>query len=431
MRLFSFLSICLLFTVTAQADVVTDWNNLLLQSIRNTNMNPPRASRAMAMTHTAIFDALNSINQQYQPYHFYSPPGQPVIAEVAAMQAARDILVNQFPTQAVTLDAALTTGLNSYPNGAAKTAAITLGSTAATSIINLRAADNANTVVPYTPGSNPGDWQPTAPAFAPALLPNWPTVTPWTMNSGSQFRNLVGPPALNSAQYANALQEVRDLGSATSMTRTADQTQIAQFWADGGGTATPPGHWNRIAQDVVTNQNLSLIDSARTFALLNLGMADAAISCWDIKYHYDFWRPITAIQTGAISPDPSWTPLITTPPFPGYSSGHSTFSGAAAEILTDLFGNSYSFSTTQDGTLTTRNYTSFLHAAQEAADSRLYGGIHFRFDNEDGTTAGQALGNYVGSSFLQPIPEPGTIIAGAIALFAVGACVRRNKKSQK
>ena len=172
------------------------------------------------------------------------------------------------------------------------------------------------------------------PDFLPPLLPQWPNVTPFAMTSGSQFRP-AAPPALDSAEYAANVDEVMRLGGLNSTTRTADQTAIALFWADGGGTFTPPGHWNQIAADVSLERGNTLAERARLFALLNIALADAGISAWDAKYAFDLWRPIDAIRRGdtdgndATIADPTWTPLLKTPPFPTYTSGHSTFSGAA------------------------------------------------------------------------------------------------------
>lgn len=412
-----------LFTPLAQADLIADWNNQLLSAIRTNSTNPPRASRAMTMVHAAMFDAVNAVGQAYRPYHFSaSVPGN-TSAEAAAAQAARDVLVQLFPAQTVSFDGALATQLGAIADGPDKSAGVALGASAAASILALRASDNNGLVVPYMPDAGAGDWRPTPPANAAALLPNWPQVTPWTMTSGAQFRHPVGPPSLGSAEYAAALAEVRELGSAVSATLTSDQTEIANFWADGGGTATPAGHWNRIAQTVVAQQNLPLAESARTFALLNLGLADAAIACWDNKYAYGFWRPITAIREDGTPPDPLWTPLIATPPFPSYTSGHSTFSGAASTILADLFGDATSFQSAQDNQPSiVRSFTSFSQAADEAAKSRLYGGIHFRFDNEHGLMSGQALGRFVVDNILMPVPEPASLVSALLSLLTAVFC---------
>lgn len=426
-------------TGAARGDVVTDWNNELLSSVRATSVNPPMASRGMAMVHTAIFDAVNSIDNTHQPYLVNLNVPATTSREAAAAQAARDVLVHLFPSRAATFDARLSTHLTAIPNGADKTTGIGLGSSVAASIIALRTGDHSTDVVPYSPSGQIGDWATTPPANAAALLPNWPTVTPWAMSSGSQFRHPTGPPAVGSAAYTAAYNEVKDIGSATSATRTADQTDIARFWADGGGTATPPGHWNRIAQDVAAAQGNTLSENARMFALLNIAAADAAIVAWDMKYAYDCWRPITGIRQGDTdgnndtAGDAAWTPLIGTPPFPSYTSGHSTFSAAAAKVLADFFGtDNVSFTSSGEGfVVPNRSFTSFSQAAEEAMNSRMYGGIHWRFDNEDGLVSGTALGAHVMATQLQPIPEPSTIALVGIAALGLGWRVRRRRANRR
>jgi membrane-associated phospholipid phosphatase len=227
------------------------------------------------------------------------------------------------------------------------------------------------------------------------------------MTNGSQFRPS-GPPTLNSDKYAADFNQVKTLGAKNSPVRTTDQTEIAQFWSDGAGTYTPPGHWNAIAEEVATKRNTSLVDEARLFALLNIALADAAIAAWDAKYTYEFWRPVTAIQQADFDNNPqttadtAWDSLIGTPPFPEYVSGHSTFSGAADAILANFFGDNVGFTTTSsDLPGVSRSYNNFAAAADEAGISRIYGGIHFLSADVDGLAAGRALGNYVFDNFLE------------------------------
>ena len=230
------------------------------------------------------------------------------------------------------------------------------------------------------------------------------------MLAGSQFRP-PGPPALNSARYAVDLNQVQQLGATNSTVRTPEQTQIARFWSDFSYTATPPGHWNGIASVIAESRGLSLLETARLFALLNITMADAGILCWDAKYTYDFWRPVTAIRAADTdgnpdtTPDPGWNSLLPAPPFPEYTSGHSTFSKAAAVILARFFGtDAIAFSISSDALPTvTRSYSSLSAAADECGISRIYGGIHFYFSNRDAKTAGSALAEYVLGNFLLPV----------------------------
>ncbi|BAY73413.1 hypothetical protein NIES23_62410 (plasmid) [Trichormus variabilis NIES-23] len=394
-----------------KSDVVLDWNTTLLNAIYIGKTAPPHASRNMAITQAAVFDAINSITKTYQNYYFTGDAPDGASPEAAAAAAAHRVLMNVYPTQIGFFDTALTESLAKIPDGTAEDAGVIFGRTVADSILTWRSTDGATNSVNYTPGTNPGDWQPTAPGFAPALLPQWGEVTPFALTSGEQFRP-DGPPTLDSQEYANDYNQVKDLGKKDSTTRTEEQTQIALFWADGAGTFTPPGHWNQIAQNVVANKSNSLVDNARIFALLDISLADAGITAWDTKYHYNFWRPITAIRQGDTDGNPNtiadsnWTPLINTPPFPDYISGHSTFSGAASTILTSLLGNNVSFSVNSLGLPGVyRQFDSFTAAADEATISRLYGGIHFNAANVDGLATGKSIGNYVLQNLLAPVTD--------------------------
>ncbi|MFN9374409.1 MAG: phosphatase PAP2 family protein [Planctomycetaceae bacterium] len=417
----------------AQADEITYWNGVMLDAIRGGSTPPPRASRGLAMMHTAMFDAVNSVGKNYRPYEASFVTSSTASREAAAAQAAHDVLVSLYPSLQGTFDTKLTNRLNLITNGADKTDGITLGQSSAQSILALRLNDKANLVVPYTPGTDPGDWRPTPAGFASGLLPNWPQVTPWAISSGSAYRDPIGPPPLTSAAYAAAFNEVKDLGAQNSATRTADQTNIAKFWADGAGTATPPGHWNLIATGISQTEGLDIEENARLFAQLNIAMADAAIICWDQKYATEFWRPVTAIRAADTdgnsntTQDTSWTPLLATPPFPSYTSGHSTFSGAASTILEEWFGANYGFTTSAEGFIVpNRSFASFAAAADEAGLSRIYGGIHFSFDNVNGLAAGRTLGAFVFSTQLQAVPEPSTLVLFAGAIAALAYTRRRN-----
>ena len=394
----------------AAADVVTDWNEAALDAIRAEATSPLRASRALAILHAAIYDAVTALEGTHEPYFVTTSPPVGTSAEAAAAAAAHLVLDALFPTQQDAFDAQLADSLAAIPDGEAKDDGIGLGEFVAGEILAARSDDGADVVVEYTPGADPGDWQPTPPGFAPALLPQWPTLDPFAMTSGSQFRG-DGPPALDSAEYATAFNEVKDLGRFDSATRTQDQTEIARFWSNGSGTATPPGHWNTIAQSIAAAQGNSVAENARLFALHNIAQADAAIVSWDNKYAFDHWRPVTAIPAAdtdgndATEADAEWLPLLNTPPFPEYTSGHSTFSGSASKVLELFYGNDdIAFSTSSDGLPgIVRNYTSFSQAADESGKSRIYGGIHWQYANEDGLSSGRALGAYVFNNYLAPI----------------------------
>jgi membrane-associated phospholipid phosphatase len=407
----------------AQADVILDWNEVLLDAIRVDKTAPPKASRAIACVNVSIYDAVNGILGGYAPYALDHAAPDGASPEAAAVAAAHHSLVALFPAQQATFDAAKAASLAAIPDGPAKTAGLEWGEHVAEDILELRANDHSTDTYAWESPLGGGWWLATPPAFAPPLLPNWPHVTPWAMASTTEFRP-AAPPMPNSAEYLEAFREVKRLGRVNSPNRTAEQTQIALFWADGPGTETPPGHWISIADDISRQQGLTLHQNARLFALLSMTVADAAVVAWDVKYAYNNCRPITGIQHAdedgnpATEAEEGWLPLITTPPFPSYSSGHSTFSGSSARILAHFFGtDAIAFSTTSGGLPgVTRSFTSFSQAAEEAGQSRIYGGIHWQFDNEAGLESGRALADFVFFSQLQPITAASTCTPGPTTL---------------
>ena len=416
-------------------DAVTSWNTALLEIVRHTTAPssdipgllikppPPMVAKYLAMVSGAMFDAINAVDQTYEPYLSGITAQPNASAIVAGSVAAHDVAAEVYDNQeALDLwDKTLAEIMATVPDDNAKTLGIQLGQQVAAAMIASRANDGSSATETYTPGTQPGQWRPTAPGFTAATLPQWPGVTPFVMTSGDQFRP-TAPPTLDSAEYAAAVNEVKSLGDINSTTRTQDQTNIALFWADGGGTSTPPGHWNQIAIDVGLEHNQNLVENARMMALLNYALADAGIASWDAKYAYNLWRPIDAVRQAdsdgntATTQNGNWTPLINTPSFPSYTSGHSTFSGAAAAVLTELFGV-VPFTTMADvgstgawppaddvSGLQVRSFTSFQQAAQEAGLSRIYGGIHYSFDNTTGQAAGNSVGQLVMAQLLQPKP---------------------------
>ncbi|HRF73519.1 MAG TPA: Ig-like domain-containing protein, partial [Accumulibacter sp.] len=381
-------------------DAVLQWNDIALAAIQLDASTPPVATRGLAMLSIAVLDTVSAF--EGTPGYYVSrsaPAGASLEAAIAA--AAERLLSYLYPAQQANFAAAFAAALGGIADGATKTDAIALGRSIADDVIALRRGDGFDDFVDFNGGTLPGQWQATAPMYAVALLPQWATLQPFAMSSPSDFRP-APPPTLDSATYTADFNEVKALGSATNSTRSAEQTESALFWADGAGTATPPGHWNRIAATLAAASGNSLAANARLFAQLNVALADATITAWDAKYHYSAWRPITAIRAAdadgndATTADAQWTPLLINPPFPEYVSGHSTYSGAADAILTSAFGQNAAFTIGSDGLPgVQRSYASTHDAAEEAGRSRIYGGIHFEYGNQAGLAAGRALGQQV------------------------------------
>ena len=393
----------------AESDVVTDWNTAALNAIRADRTPPPVASRALAILHASIFDAVNGIVRSHEPYFAKGKAPMSASQEAAASAAAHKVLMRLFPANAEAFEELHEATLAGIRNDQRKRRGLEWGESVAQQILLWRANDGSDNTVDPPLSNEPGDWVPTPPGFAPYLLPQWGFVMPFAMPSSNFFRP-DGPPSIKSLEYAREYIEVMRLGEMDESIRNPEQTEIALFWADGPGTVTPPGHWNLIAQDVAAARRNTLQQNARLFALLNIAMADAAICAWDAKYHYNFWRPVTAILQGdtdenpATTPDADWECLITTPPFPDYISGHSTFSGAASAVLSLFYRTPRIRFTTGSDALPgiVREFRSFLEAAQEAALSRMYGGIHFRSANDDGLKSGLAIGKWTFTHTMRP-----------------------------
>jgi Bacterial Ig-like domain/FG-GAP-like repeat/PAP2 superfamily/LVIVD repeat len=389
--------------IASNPDLVLKWNKILRDAITNDRTPPSAAARRLAMLHAAIFDAVNAVGHIYDTYHVDRTAPSGTIAEAAAAAAAHRILSELYPQQRATFDAAFNVDLATIPDTQGELDGVRLGREVADAMLAWRRNDGAETIEDeYIAGTAAGKWQPTS-SGGFAVLPEWGKVAPFALNNSSQFRP-VAPPDLTSEAYTNDFNQVKELGKIDSTTRTAEQTQIARFWADGVGTYTPSGHWNQIAEEAALSEGNTLLENARLFAALNVSLADAGIAAWDTKYTYEFWRPVTAIQQANTDNNPNtladttWQPLISTPLFPEYVSGHSTFSGAAAAILANTFGNNYQFNAnTVNPTLTglSHHFNSFQEAAREASDSRVYGGIHFKTAGKEGLKLGDSIANFV------------------------------------
>ncbi|MBL9126687.1 MAG: phosphatase PAP2 family protein [Verrucomicrobiales bacterium] len=395
----------------SRADVILDWNNNSLNAIRTARVTPQFASRNLAMVHAAMYDAVSAVDKTHAPYHSRPLAPSDTSREAAAATAGYLVLASLYPAQQGTLSNLWVASLAAVPDGTPKSNGIALGEATANDIIALRVGDGSTNVVAYVVTNTPGRWRPTPPANAPAQLPQWPFVKTFGLPRADLFRP-AGPVALTSSQWTFDFNQVKSLGDTNSTTRTADQTEIARFWLDGAGTWTPPGHWNAAAQAAAISRGNTLSQNARLFALLNLCMADAAIAAWDAKFNtFPFWRPITAIREADTDgnpdtvADPNWTPLTTTPPHPDYVSGHATFSGAAARVLADLFGNdAIPFVVGSDDLPgVTRRFGGFADCMREIGMSRIYAGIHTMTTIVDGFALGRSVANYFGRNFLLPV----------------------------
>ena len=388
----------------AVEDPVLEWNRIALAATVSAAQAPVVQLRSMTVVQVSVNDAVNAISGKHKTYLSHAAAPEGASTEAAAIGAAHRALVTLFPAQTSALDAARTAslaarGLTETSPGSA------WGESVAAAILAARASDGAALAqfVYTAPGAgSPGVWTPNGAAIS--LLPGWGKVTPWVLESGSQFRP-DGPPALDSGRYARDYREVQEIGSVSSTTRTAEQTQIARFWL-----ASPTMIWNHVARQVIQARGLDLPDAAKTLALMYLAASDAGITCWDAKYTFNFWRPMNAIRNGefdgndATVGDPSWQPLFPTPAHPEYLSGHTTNSSAMATTLTLLFGDDpgvsiVALSPTNPGFA--RQWTTFSEGVDEVIEARIYAGIHYRTSDEVGARVGRQVARFVANHALR------------------------------
>lgn len=389
----------------AHADEVTDWNAIMLRTVASVP-DPLVQVRSAAIAQLAVFEAVNAIVGDYDPYlgTLTAPSG--ASAQAAAVAAAHRALVTLHPDRAADLDAERAASLVQVADGQAKIDGIEVGEAAAMAMIAKRANDRSNADTPYTPGTEPGEWQPTPPDFTPAFRPGLGQVEPFGIRDGAQFR-LRPPPALGSRKYTRDYQEVKRVGAVNSPERPTDRTDVARFYAV---TDALPIYYPA-AQQVSSAQGKTLSENARIFALLGIAIFDAVIAVFDTKYFYNYWRPVTAIRAGEkdgnrhTERDANWTPLVFTPPFPSYPSAHGGVGAAARRVLECTFGaDGHSITLTNpllpDVVL---RYTSWRQITHDIDDARIFGGIHYRFDQEEGARQGRKVGRYILRHLLRPI----------------------------
>jgi hypothetical protein len=388
-------------TMTVRAEdpaVIPEWNAIALTTLgADPTKAPQETPLYVGFVQAAVYNAVVGIDGRYEPYRFDGRAPRRASAQAAAVAAAHDVLVTYSPYAQATLDAAYSTSLAQIPDGKAKTRGIAFGTLAANTLIAMRTNDGRNAPVSFTQTPAPGVWRPTPPAFAPMAVPWMGNVIPLMLRSGAQFGEPGPPPALTSDRYTRDFNEVKALGSATSTVRTAAQTSIALFFS--GNAAV---QFNAALRDQTNVRHLDIVDAARMFAAVDMSEADAIISAWHAKYLYGFWRPITAIQLAdtdgnpATTADPTWTPLLTTPPYPDYVSGYSTLTGAFTRALEDVLDTEHLqlalISTAVPGAV--RGYDSGSSLRGDVIDARVWLGIHFRTADTAGVEMGERVADW-------------------------------------
>jgi YHS domain-containing protein/membrane-associated phospholipid phosphatase len=389
-----------LLTITvasrAWADEVTRWNQIATDASTVADTNPLRESCVFAILHVAIHDAVNAVESRYEPYLSRTSRAPGASAEAAIAGAAHDTLVPLLPASKVSFDAALEETLRTVSDDSRKKAGLEVGRAAAAAILAARQNDGENRTLQYTPGTKPGDYRPTPPDFKPAALTHWGSVTPFVLKSSAQFR-CAEPPAVNSPRALADIEEVKAIGGSKSVTRTAEQSEIGRFWYENS-----PRGWNRIAREVAAARQFDVWENARLFALVNLAMADGYIAGFETKYHYNYWRPVTAIRERG---DSEWLSYLWTPPVPDYPSNHTVEGAAAATVMARFFNTDFiSFSMTSGAPYPgiTRKFWSFSEAARENGASRVLCGIHFSTAVNAGYIQGERIGEWVFEHALRP-----------------------------
>jgi hypothetical protein len=385
----------------AHADVVTDWSQTAIEVMKTANVAGNPWTRSMAMMHVAMSDAVNTVQGRYTRFIATGPAAPGASAEAAASAAAREMLLQLYPAQQAKIDEAYALSLKSVPEGAARNSGVAVGKQVAAVVFADRSNDATNVPDTYRPVATPGVWIPTT----PPLFPQYAQAKPWGLRSADQIRP-GPPPALSSALYARDFNETKELGAMKSARRTPEQAEAVRFWTQANFTPS----WFQVASQLSAQKGLGLADNARLFALLAMGVGNCFITEWDAKYHYNFWRPITAIRNGdmdgndATERDAGWTPLNATPMHPEYPSAAGILAGAAVGVLQAVFGNGPASFTVTDlfDPKLQRQFTSVAQMGKEQYEIRIWGGIHFRNSLEVGDAMGRKIADQLVSNYLKP-----------------------------
>jgi PAP2 superfamily len=395
------------------ANPVVQWNRTLLVIVRTPGAQPAtvHTTHSFAIMHAAIYDAVNVIDSTHKPYLAeLSDVPRSASQDAAAAAAAHEVLLALYPAFQTALDAVLQQSLAQIPDGKDKVQGVAIGQTVADRILALRSNDGSNAIpAPFVFGNAPGDYQSTPPNFPKQpQFTHWSRVTPFALERASQFR-LGPPPELTSDTYTDAFNEVKSLGIVKSTTASADQALTGHFW-----NGAIQNYWNEVAQTASVAHNLTTAQNARLFALLNLTLADAVIAFYDTKYTYNFWRPVTAIRAADTdnnpdtAADPNWLPQVgNTTPDPSYPGAHAVISAAAARVLTSFFKTDhFNFNVTSEVLPgVQRSFSRISDAAEEATLSRIFAGVHFRFDLTTGQRLGREVADFVVDNLLTPTHE--------------------------
>jgi hypothetical protein len=391
-------------TVASDPAVIAEWNAIAARTILSENATPvPASALYFGFVSLAVYDAVVAIEGGYEPYAQQPPVNAPASSEAAAATAAYRVLSHYFPASADKLAADYAASLADVPAGAGLVHGTRVGEAAAAAIIQLRQNDGRGAAVSLTVAPAPGVWRPTPEAFAPMAVPWLGFVTPLVLDSPTQLR-LPGPDGLGTSAYARDFAEVRAYGALQGSARTPAQTGTALFW-----NANPVLQYQAALRDQVTGRGLDIRSSARAYAMLGATTADSLIACWRAKYDHAYWRPITAIRLAATDgnpgsmPDPNWTPLVPTPPYPEYTSGHACVTGAATGTFSNLFGaTSLDLMVASSVTLTTRRYDTAAALDAETMNARIWLGLHFRKAMTDGNRLGHRVADVAASRHFEP-----------------------------